>query len=147
MFVASCGGLLGLGFGFSVLSAAELFYFFLIRWCYHYYQSKKLQPAPVQVSPHQPFLKARNAKVFAHRLQKMHKVINNDFSNGQLYDIFPVSWTEFAGGFNSRSTTSLQYVKTQQLQFKHAISSPSVSGSILGAQLKPASQRFFTKYL
>ena len=38
---AATGGLLGLGFGFSILSAAELFYFFLFRWFYYWCLSKK----------------------------------------------------------------------------------------------------------
>lgn len=32
---ASTGGLLGLGFGFSLLSAAELFYYIFVRWYYY----------------------------------------------------------------------------------------------------------------
>ncbi len=42
-FTAAAGGLLGLGFGFSILSAAELLYFFTVRWFYYYYRAKVSQ--------------------------------------------------------------------------------------------------------
>ena len=40
---AAAGGLLGLGFGFSILSAAEFFYFLFFRWLYYRYYQKKQQ--------------------------------------------------------------------------------------------------------
>lgn len=40
-FAAATGGLFGLGFGFSILSAAELFYFLTVRWCYHAHRAGK----------------------------------------------------------------------------------------------------------
>lgn len=54
--LAATGGLLGLGFGFSILSAAELLYFFLLRWCYYWYQSKKKEQNLVHVQPSYPAL-------------------------------------------------------------------------------------------
>lgn len=46
---AAAGGLLGLGFGFSILSAAELLYFFLVRWFYYWYRAKVKSRAVDQI--------------------------------------------------------------------------------------------------
>jgi len=43
--------LLGLGFGFSILSAAELFYFLLIRWIYYWHKAKKEEERVVRLFP------------------------------------------------------------------------------------------------
>lgn len=47
---AATGGLFGLGFGFSILSAAELLYFLLIRWIYYWHQSRKTASRQVNTS-------------------------------------------------------------------------------------------------
>lgn len=59
-FAASIGGLLGLGFGFSVISAIEVIYFFCIRWLFNDKQAtvasslkpqeKKSQSPPATIS-------------------------------------------------------------------------------------------------
>lgn len=41
--VAATGGLLGLGFGFSILSLAEIIYFLGLRWIYYWWKRKKLK--------------------------------------------------------------------------------------------------------
>lgn len=38
---AAAGGLFGLGFGFSLLSLAEIFYFSVVRWMFILHQKKK----------------------------------------------------------------------------------------------------------
>ena len=51
---AATGGLLGLGFGFSLISAAEVMYFMLVRWFIYFYRSRKErnhQSATVDVLP------------------------------------------------------------------------------------------------
>ncbi|XP_023715587.1 pickpocket protein 28 isoform X2 [Cryptotermes secundus] len=45
-FLASCGGLLGLYLGFSILSLVEIVYFFTVRLCYKFQSSEKKHPAP-----------------------------------------------------------------------------------------------------
>lgn len=51
--IASTGGLLGLGFGFSLLSAAEVFYYLFIRWMYYRIQMREEhQNAVVPLNPH-----------------------------------------------------------------------------------------------
>jgi hypothetical protein len=56
-YSAAAGGLLGLGFGFSILSAAELFYFLLVRWFYYWYHSKREEI--VQIRPSYPLISTR----------------------------------------------------------------------------------------
>ncbi len=41
MEYAAAGGLFGLGFGFSLLSLTEIFYFLVVRWMFILYQKKK----------------------------------------------------------------------------------------------------------
>ena len=41
MISAATGGLFGLGFGFSLISAAEVFYFGFIRWVIYLYRERK----------------------------------------------------------------------------------------------------------
>jgi hypothetical protein len=59
VYLAAAGGLLGLGFGFSILSAAELFYFFLVRWFYYWYQSKRQDQMIIKVRPSYPLINTR----------------------------------------------------------------------------------------
>lgn len=44
-FISSCGGLLGLFMGISVLSIIELFYFFTLRLCCKWRKKKAIQNA------------------------------------------------------------------------------------------------------
>jgi hypothetical protein len=46
IFTASCGGLLGLYLGFSILSFVEIIYFFTVRLCCNFQSNKKKPPAP-----------------------------------------------------------------------------------------------------
>ena len=41
MISAATGGLFGLGFGFSLISAAEVFYFGFIRWVIYLFRGRK----------------------------------------------------------------------------------------------------------
>jgi len=75
--IAATGGLLGLGFGFSILSAAEVLYFVFVRWIYYRYQKKKRQTI---------------ARVFPlHTLALL--ATNNKSSNYQFKSPFPVVLT------------------------------------------------------
>ena len=59
---AATGGLLGLGFGFSIISAAEVLYFLFIRWIYYWNSARNEKSqrqqtvATVQVAPVRPFI-------------------------------------------------------------------------------------------
>jgi amiloride-sensitive sodium channel len=46
IFSASCGGLLGLYLGFSILSLVEIIYFFTVRLYCNFQSKKKKRPAP-----------------------------------------------------------------------------------------------------
>ena len=44
MMTAATGGLLSLGFSFSIATLGEVFYFICIRWTYYYYFNRKKRP-------------------------------------------------------------------------------------------------------
>lgn len=44
IMLASMAGLMGFGFGFSILSAIEIVYFMTIRWIFHRYNSPNETP-------------------------------------------------------------------------------------------------------
>jgi hypothetical protein len=46
IFAASCGGLLGLYLGFSLISVVEIIYFFTVRLFCNFWANKKKHLAP-----------------------------------------------------------------------------------------------------
>ena len=47
MMTAATGGLLLLGFGFSLMSLGEVFYFTCVRWTYYFNRKKRSDEAPL----------------------------------------------------------------------------------------------------
>ncbi|XP_046649836.1 pickpocket protein 28-like [Daphnia pulicaria] len=105
-FISAAGGLLGLGFGFSILSAAELFYFFLVRWFYYWYQSKRQDQMIIKVRPSYPLINTRkqmqrksNRVNFADSLSPTYKAWNRH-RHTESWDLFDQpnlirSWVDY----------------------------------------------------
>lgn len=88
---AATGGLLGLGFGFSMLSAAEILYFIMIRWCYHHWQVKKEQAGNAVLPFHQTQESRKNSsEAIRNRVLVCSDsfFLKNPFSSILLYLLF-----------------------------------------------------------
>lgn len=106
-FISAAGGLLGLGFGFSILSAAEIFYFFLVRWCYHWYHEKKQQQMVIQIRPSYPLIPGRRLIESTARQQLRRKS-----NRASIADRLPPTYKEL----NRRNQTeSWNYLDQQNL--------------------------------
>ena len=84
LYEAAAGGLLGLGFGFSILSAAELFYFILVRWCYYWYQSKK-QPNKQQLVKGPPSYPSIRKDLRGEKTRKLRAYVQSKVLYHQVY--------------------------------------------------------------
>ena len=113
--LAATGGLLGLGFGFSILSAAELLYFFLLRWCYYWYQSKKKEQNLVHVQPSYPALIQTDFEGSITKLPSQNRArvkVNNVFLRIRSYVclLYELCYSFFKGPSSSTDTPNFRYL-------------------------------------